>query len=95
MGHNVPFGRVGRAEEFANVACFLASALASYVRGTSIDVDGNLRRQCSTLGAFSREAPQPQGRAMLRPTYLMIWELAAFPHQSRGIDAAEYAALTH
>lgn len=42
MGRNVPLGRVGRAEEFANVACFLASDLASYVTGTSINVDGNL-----------------------------------------------------
>ena len=30
------------AEEFANVACFLASDLASYVTGTSINVDGNM-----------------------------------------------------
>lgn len=42
MGRNVPLGRVGRAEEFANIACFLASDLASYVSGTSINVDGNL-----------------------------------------------------
>lgn len=41
MGRNVPLGRVGRAEEFANLACFLASDLASYVTGTSINVDGN------------------------------------------------------
>jgi NAD(P)-dependent dehydrogenase (short-subunit alcohol dehydrogenase family) len=42
MGKAVPLGRVGTAEEFANVACFLASDLASYVTGTSINVDGNL-----------------------------------------------------
>jgi 3-oxoacyl-[acyl-carrier protein] reductase len=42
MGRKVPLGRVGRAEEFANMACFLASDLASYVSGTSINVDGNL-----------------------------------------------------
>jgi NAD(P)-dependent dehydrogenase (short-subunit alcohol dehydrogenase family) len=42
MGKAVPLGRVGRAEEFANVACFLASNLASYVTGTSINVDGNM-----------------------------------------------------
>ena len=42
MGENVPLGRVGTAEEFANVACFLASDLASYVTGTSINVDGNM-----------------------------------------------------
>jgi 3-oxoacyl-[acyl-carrier protein] reductase len=42
MGRDVPLGRVGKAEEFANIACFLASDLASYVTGTSINVDGNL-----------------------------------------------------
>ncbi len=42
MGANVPLGRVGTAEEFANVACFLASDQGSYVTGTSINVDGNM-----------------------------------------------------
>jgi 3-oxoacyl-[acyl-carrier protein] reductase len=41
LGADIPLGRVGAAEEFANVACFLASDLASYVTGTSINVDGN------------------------------------------------------
>jgi 3-oxoacyl-[acyl-carrier protein] reductase len=40
IGKNVPLGRVGEAEEAANVIVFLASALASYVTGTSINVDG-------------------------------------------------------
>ncbi|MBV9829639.1 MAG: SDR family oxidoreductase [Alphaproteobacteria bacterium] len=39
-GKGVPLGRMGRAEEFASVACFLASDAASYVTGTSINVDG-------------------------------------------------------
>ena len=42
MAKPIPLGRVGTAEEFANVACFLASDLASYVTGASINVDGNL-----------------------------------------------------
>lgn len=42
MAEAVPLGRVGSAEEFANVACFLASDLASYVTGTAINVDGNM-----------------------------------------------------
>lgn len=42
MAKNVPMGRLGRADEFANVACFLASDLAGYVTGTSINVDGNM-----------------------------------------------------
>lgn len=40
MGQRVPLGRVGTAEEFANVALFLASDAGSYVTGTSINVDG-------------------------------------------------------
>ncbi len=39
-GQGVPMGRMGRAEEFANVACFLASDAASYVTGCAINVDG-------------------------------------------------------
>jgi NAD(P)-dependent dehydrogenase (short-subunit alcohol dehydrogenase family) len=36
----VPLGRIGKAEEFANLACFLASDAASYITGTAINVDG-------------------------------------------------------
>jgi len=36
----IPLGRIGEPEEFANVACFLASDAASYVSGTAINVDG-------------------------------------------------------
>lgn len=40
LGKNVPLGRVGRAEEVANVAAFLSSEAASYVTGSSINLDG-------------------------------------------------------
>jgi NAD(P)-dependent dehydrogenase (short-subunit alcohol dehydrogenase family) len=36
----IPFGRLGRPEEIANVALFLASDLASWVTGQTIAVDG-------------------------------------------------------
>lgn len=36
----VPLGRLGRAEEFAALATFLASDAAGYVTGTAINVDG-------------------------------------------------------
>ncbi|MBA4019849.1 MAG: oxidoreductase [Pirellula sp.] len=36
----VPMGRIGRAEEVANAALFLASDDASYITGTEIFVDG-------------------------------------------------------
>ena len=37
---DIPLGRFGRAEEFANLACFLASDAGGYVTGTAINVDG-------------------------------------------------------
>jgi NAD(P)-dependent dehydrogenase (short-subunit alcohol dehydrogenase family) len=37
---DIPLGRIGRAEEFANMACFLASDAGSYITGTAINVDG-------------------------------------------------------
>jgi len=36
----IPIGRVGEAEEFANLACFLASEQGGYITGTAINVDG-------------------------------------------------------
>jgi len=36
----VPLGRVGKAEEFANLVCFLASDAGSYITGTATNVDG-------------------------------------------------------
>jgi 3-oxoacyl-[acyl-carrier protein] reductase len=39
-GKEVPLGRAGKAEEFASLACFLASDAGSYVTGTAINVDG-------------------------------------------------------
>lgn len=38
----IPMGRPGRAEDFANMACFLASDAAPYITGTAINVDGGL-----------------------------------------------------
>ena len=41
-GKGIPLGRVGEAEEVANVIAFLASDAASYVTGTSINLDGGV-----------------------------------------------------
>lgn len=38
--NRIPLGRIGRPEEFADIACFLASDRASYVTGVAINVDG-------------------------------------------------------
>lgn len=42
MGAVVPLGRVGTAEEFANIVTMLASDQGSYVTGTAINIDGGL-----------------------------------------------------
>jgi NAD(P)-dependent dehydrogenase (short-subunit alcohol dehydrogenase family) len=38
----VPLLRWGTADEIANVACFLASGMASYVTGQTIKTDGGM-----------------------------------------------------
>lgn len=40
LAKQIPLGRMGRAEEAANVISFLASEAASFVTGTSINLDG-------------------------------------------------------
>ena len=40
LGKTVPLGRVGRAEEAASVITFLVSDMASFVTGSSINIDG-------------------------------------------------------
>ncbi len=40
MGTNIPLGRIGKAEEFAAMACFLCSDLAGFTTGTAINMDG-------------------------------------------------------
>ncbi len=41
---SIPMGRMGRAEELADVVTFLCSERASYVTGSSIQVDGGIIR---------------------------------------------------
>jgi NAD(P)-dependent dehydrogenase (short-subunit alcohol dehydrogenase family) len=42
----IPLGRVGKAEEFADLVAFLVSPRASYVSGTAVNIDGGL---CATV----------------------------------------------
>jgi len=41
-GSKIPLGRVGRAEEFADLATFLLSKRASYITGVGVSLDGGL-----------------------------------------------------
>ena len=56
----VPLGRVGRPQDIAAVASFLASDDAEYVTGASIPVDGG-----STLGWFRQHAGKPETASTL------------------------------
>lgn len=40
IGKTIPLGRIGETEEAANVITFLVSDAASYVSGTSVNIDG-------------------------------------------------------
>ena len=40
LAKDIPLGRVGRAEEVANAIAFLASGAASFITGSSINLDG-------------------------------------------------------
>ena len=42
VAKRVPVGRVGEAEEFADLAAFLCSARAGYITGTAINFDGGM-----------------------------------------------------
>jgi 3-oxoacyl-[acyl-carrier protein] reductase len=55
---DIPVGRLGRVEEFADVACFLCSERASYVSGVNLLVDGGLVRSILRLPAPGGSVPE-------------------------------------
>lgn len=46
LGARVPMGRIGEAEDYADLAAFLCSARATYITGTAVNLDGGM---CATL----------------------------------------------
>ena len=42
FGQRFPMGRIGEAQECANLALFLASEASSYITGCAINMDGGL-----------------------------------------------------
>lgn len=42
MASGIPLGRVGEAEEYADLAAFLCSARGAYITGTAVNLDGGL-----------------------------------------------------
>jgi len=55
LGPTQPTGRVGRPDDIARVATFLASDLSEFVNGVTIPVDGGVT--AITLGNFAMEVP--------------------------------------
>lgn len=43
MKRSIPIGRLGRIDDIANMAVFLASDAASWITGTTVVVDGGQR----------------------------------------------------
>jgi len=44
MGKGIPAGRLGNPDELASVIVFLGSERASYISGTTVNVDGSFMK---------------------------------------------------
>ena len=42
LAKKVPLGRVGEAEEYADLVAFLCSARSAYITGTAINLEGGI-----------------------------------------------------
>ncbi|MDW8339050.1 MAG: SDR family oxidoreductase [Thermoleophilia bacterium] len=65
-GELAPLGRVARAEEVAEVVCFLLSERSSYVNGAALVVDGGASARCYAYPPLDLAVP-PTGRGTPRP----------------------------
>jgi NAD(P)-dependent dehydrogenase (short-subunit alcohol dehydrogenase family) len=58
MFQRTPLGRMGDADEIANIACWLASDEASFITGTNIDADGGLSRPLTSRDLLKKQFPE-------------------------------------
>ena len=42
MSDRVPLGRLGEAEDYADLVAFLVSARATFITGTAVNLDGGM-----------------------------------------------------
>ncbi len=62
---HIPLDRIGEAEEFANLACFIASDAASYITCVAINIDGG-RLAGGLVGTRLSGSGRPPGRCESR-----------------------------
>lgn len=68
---STPLGRLGTAEEVANVYAFLASDEASYITGSMYEVDGGITKAKGpvgqkAMGVFKNASQKPKGKLDLQ-----------------------------
>jgi len=58
----IPLGRMGKPEEVASLALYLASDASAYVTGSTFFVDGGMIRRAGSLWGPARAAPRPEAK---------------------------------
>ena len=77
-GERLPMGRMGRAEECADLALFLASERGSYITGCAINMDGVCRRWCEAISPYLQK--ESSFRDLQLGVYCRLVSDLASPH---------------